>query len=370
MVQYIYQHSAWPKFRWEPKLISALRADVVQAQHRLFAAIQGFGMKTQDDLRLTGHTQDIVQSAAIEGESLDLDKVRSSIARRLAIKTYGLVESDHHVDGLVEMMADAFEHCQEELNKERLFSWHACLFPTGHSGPYKIDVGMYRLDQHGPMQVVSGPLGREKVHYEAPPASVVAQEMDQLFNYINQTHDDDLIKSAVAHLWFVIIHPFDDGNGRLARAISDMLLARYDASTKCFYSMASQVLKERQAYYKAIQDVQQGDLDITLWMQWYFICLRRAIETATTTAETVGRKHQLFSDHEISLNPRQKKIIAKLMEGFSGKLTSEKWAKINKVTQMTAYRDLQDLIEKGILLKLGEGPGTFYILAPKLRAQR
>lgn len=362
MKHYIYHNEGWPLFTWDTTKINTLLADVLTAKGFLFGQMASVGLQTQDTTHLDNITKDIVKSAEIEGENLNLQEVRSSIARKLGLAIVDSVPSKRNVDGLVDMMLDALNNYNTPLTDERLFGWHNCLFPTGYSGPYKIEVAKYRTDRLGPMQVVSGPIGLEKVHYVAIPAKDVPANMATFFEYVNNSPKNLIIKAAVAHLWFVSIHPFDDGNGRITRAITDMLLAKADNGSKRFYSMSAQIQKEKKAYYKALEQAQLGTLDITEWIEWFLLCLKRALETASASTRTILLKYQFLSNVKNELNPRQKKMISMLFEGFTGNLTSSKWAKINKVTQMTANRDITDLLERKLLVKHGDGRNTHYTL--------
>lgn len=295
-----------------------------------------------------------MKSSEIEGELLNYNQVRSSIARRLGINIAGLVESNRHIEGVVEMMLDATQRFEQKLTHKRLFGWHAALFPTGYSGPYAIEVGKYRT---GEMQVVSGAMGHEKIHYEAVDAKKVKSEMTRFLDWLNNNNQlDPVMKAAIAHFWFIIIHPFDDGNGRIGRAISDMLLARSENSAERFYSMSSQILIERKQYYKVLQKVQHSSGDITEWLNWFLHCLKNAMLTTQDTLQRILRKTEFWKLHEnTAINERQRIILNMLFDGFEGKLQSSKWAKITKVSSDTALRDIKDLIEKGILKEIGDG---------------
>ena len=362
MKHYIYQNKNWPNFTWDQTRINKLLAEVLSAKVVLFSQMTSVGLQTQDNTNLDNITKDIVKSAEIEGEILNLQEVRSSIARKLGLIIADSIPSERNVDGLVDMMLDAINNFNSPITDERLFGWHNCLFPTGYSGPYKIEVAKYRTDRLGPMQVVSGPIGLEKVHYEAIPAKDVPSNMAILLDYINNNSENLIIKAAVAHLWFVSIHPFDDGNGRITRAITDMLLAKADNGSKRFYSMSAQIQKEKKAYYAALEKAQKGTLDITAWLEWFLSCLKHAFETASSATKTIVLKYQFLNKIQSQLNPRQLKMINMLFEGFKGNLTSSKWAKINKVTQMTANRDITELLERNILVKHGDGRNTHYTL--------
>lgn len=365
MAKYIYQHEHWTDFSWDDRKINTMLAEVRHLQGKLLGKMSSFGFEYQNEATLENITLDILKSSEIEGERLNRQQVRSSIARRLGIEAAGLVPSARNIDGIVEMMLDATQHFDHPLTEERLFGWHAALFPTGYSGPYKIDVACYRK---GEMQVVSGPMGNEKVHYEAVPMDKVKDEMDQLLDWINNDRQhDNIIKAAIAHLWFVIIHPFDDGNGRIARAISDMLLSRSDQSTLRFYSMSAQINKERKMYYKAIEKTQwqTEESDLTYWLEWFLNCLKNAILSSETTLQSVIKKAEFWTKHaQTDFNERQTKMLNKLLDGdFVGKLQSSKWAKMCHCSQDTASRDIKSLIEKGILTQEeGGGRSTSYKL--------
>ncbi|HPB57213.1 MAG TPA: Fic family protein [Bacteroidales bacterium] len=362
---YIYQHENWTDFKWDEKKISPLLAEVRHLQGRLLGKMSSLGFDMQEEASLKNITLDVLKSSEIEGEKLNKAQVRSSIARRLGIEVGGLVSSARNIDGIVDMMLDATQNYDQPLTEERLLSWHGSLFPTGRSGLYAIQVAQYRT---GEMQVVSGGFGREKVHYEAVLAQDVKAEMDHFLQWLNSKMKiDDVLKAAISHLWFVIIHPFDDGNGRIARAISDMLLARSDKNNQRFYSMSTQINKERKKYYEALEKTQRNnsDSDITLWLNWFLKCLKRAILSSEKILENILTKAEFWTQHaQTSLNERQILMLNKLLDGdFVGKLQSSKWAKICKCSQDTAIRDIKDLIEKGILQQEeGGGRSTNYQL--------
>jgi Fic family protein len=328
--------------------------------------MESLGFNLQAEASLQTLTQDVLKSSEIEGEILNPDQVRSSIARRLGMEIAGMVPSDRFVDGVVEMMLDATQHYTAELTDERLFGWHAALFPTGRSGMYKIVVAGWRNNaKDDPMQVVSGAMGREMVHFQAPDADVLSSEMANFLDWFNTTHDlDPVLKAAIAHLWFITIHPFEDGNGRIARAISDLQLTRADESPRRYYSMSAQIREERKNYYEVLEQTQKGSLDITVWLEWFLECLDRALSATDQTLASVIRKAKLWENPvTVSLNPRQRLLLNKWLDGFEGKLTSSKWAKIAKCSQDTAVRDIQDLIERGILMKeAAGGRSTSYVL--------
>jgi len=334
-------------------------------QGRLIGKMEGIGFKLRDEAVLETITEDVVKSSEIEGELLNPEEVRSSVAQRLGMEISGLCEASRGVDGVVEMMLDATQKYHEPLSKDRMCSWHASLFPRGRSGMSKISVGDWRADEGGPMQVVSGPIGREKVRYTAPESSRVEEEMNQFISWFNtDSNMEAVIKSAVAHLWFVSIHPFDDGNGRIARAIADSQLARADRTQQRFYSMSSEIMKSKKAYYDILESTQKGSLDISRWLVWYFECLASALETTNQRLSQILIKAKFWELHQnTQFNERQIKMINKLQADFIGKLHSSKWAKITDVHRDTARRDIQDLIEKGVLLDSGEGGrSTNYLL--------
>ncbi|MDR0830873.1 MAG: Fic family protein [Prevotellaceae bacterium] len=365
MAKYIYQHKNWTDFTWNDKKISNLLAQVRNLQGRLLGKMTSLGFDYQKEATLENITLDILKSSEIEGEKLNRQQVRSSIARRLGLNVAGLVNSARNIDGIVEMMLDATQKYEKPLTEERMFGWHAALFPTGYSGSYKIDVACYRK---GEMQVVSGALGQERVHYEAVTAENVKPEMDIFLNWLNADNShDSVIKAAIAHLWFVTIHPFDDGNGRIARAVCDMLLARSDESKQRFYSMSAQINKERKKYYDAIEKVQHRteDSDITVWLEWFLNCLKNALIASEKILQSVLHKANFWTRNvKLSFNERQIKMLNKLLDGdFRGKLQSSKWAKICKCSQDTATRDIKDLIDKSILKQeQGGGRSTNYEL--------
>ena len=363
MSRYIHLLKGWPTFKWEDENIILPLSTVRHKQGRLLGKLEGLGFRLREEATLETLTQDVIKSSEIEGEKLPADQVRSSIAKRLGIKIAGEVTANRNVEGVVEMMLDATQRHDELLTDERLFGWHASLFPTGRSGMFKIQIGGWRDDAKGPMQVVSGVIGREKVHYEAPEAQRLNAEMNKFLDWFNNTTTmDPVLKAAIAHLWFVTIHPFDDGNGRIARAITDMQLARADASRQRFYSMSAQIQRERDIYYNILEKTQKGNLDITKWLLWFIECLDRAISLSEENLSGVTQKAKFWETHQgVALNERQRKMLNKLVDGFDGKLTSSKWARIAKCSPDTALRDIQDLIEKRILQKEeGGGRSTSY----------
>lgn len=315
------------------------------------------GFKLRSENTLYTLTQDILKSTEIEGEFLNHEQVRSSVARKLGMDIAGLIPSDREVEGVVEMMLDATQNYDTELTKERLFGWHSSLFPSGRSGIHKITVGNWRTNEKGPMQVVSGPMGKERIHFEAPESEVLAKEMKVFLKWLQSDKETDaVLKSGIAHLWFVTIHPFDDGNGRIARTIADMQLAIADDDTQRYYSMSSQIRAERKAYYEILEKTQKGDLDITEWLTWYLNCLNRALTTTEERLQGIMAKTKFWDTHtHTDINERQRKILNKLFDGLEGKLSSSKWAKLTKCSPDTALRDIQDLINKGILEKENAG---------------
>jgi len=348
MARYIYQYDQWPQFTWDEKEIHVILGEVRHLQGKIFGQMGTLGFTIKEEAILSILTLDVIKSSEIEGETLNYEQVRSSIARRLGMEYSGMVHTDRDIEGVVEMMLDATQNYNELLNEERLFGWHAALFPTGWSGMHRIDTGSYRK---GEMQVVSGPMGKETIHYQAPSPERVKQDMDEFLKWFNEeTKIDAVLKAAIAHFWFIIIHPFDDGNGRIARALSDMLLARSEDSSQRFYSLSSQVLIEKKVYYAILQKVQHSSSDITEWLLWFLNCLNRALISTEETLKKVLYKADFWDKHkETVLNSRQRLMLNKLLDGFDGKLKSSKWAKIAKCSADTALRDIKDLIEKGIL---------------------
>lgn len=363
---YLHERPDWPRFQWDPERVASLLAQVRHHQGRLLGRMEGLGFSLQSEAVLQTLTQDVMKSSEIEGEVLDKDQVRSSIARRLGMDIGALIPADRHVEGIVEMMLDATARYDKPLGEERLFAWHAAMFPTGRSGMHRIRVGAWRDDGHGPMQVVSGPLGREHVHYEAPPAARLPCEMAAFLDWFNgDTPVDPVLKAGLAHLWFVTLHPFDDGNGRIARAIADMALARSERSAQRFYSMSSQIRQERNDYYAMLERTQKGDMDVTAWLEWFLACLDRAIGGAQASLSAILFKAEFWSRLSAQpVNERQREILNRLLDGFEGKLTTSKWAKINRCSQDTAYRDILELVGRGILVRdSAGGRSTSYSLA-------
>ena len=354
MAKYIYEYHNWTNFTWREKGLNAIFGEVRNLQGKIIGQIDSLGFATRKEAALTTLTLDVIKSSEIEGEKLDYEQVRSSIARKLGINIAGMVAANRNVEGVVEMMLDATQNHHKPLTHKRLFGWHSALFPAAYSGMHKIEVGRYRT---GEMQIVSGAMGKEKVHYEAVPARRLKEEMDGFLHWFNgKTPIDPVLKSAIAHFWFIIIHPFDDGNGRIARAISDLMLARADGSAERYYSMSSQILVERNQYYEVLQKVQHGNGDITDWLNWFLQCLKQALLATQTTLERILRKTEFWKIHDHTpLNERQRQMLNKLLDGFDGKLKSSKWAKIAKCSPDTALRDIKDLIDKGILTQEQQG---------------
>ncbi|HYG37263.1 MAG TPA: Fic family protein [Cytophagales bacterium] len=353
MKAFIHQQDNWPIFVWKSDDFVNLLSEARNLQGRLIGKMESLGFELRNEALLDTLTLDVLKSTEIEGEILNPGQVRSSIARRLGMEIAGSVESDRNVDGMVDMMIDATHNCFEPLTTERLFDWHAALFPTGRSGMHRITVADWRKDTTGPMQVVSGAMGKEKVHYQAPDSSLVKNEMKLFLDWFNKSKETDLvIKAAIAHLWFVTIHPFDDGNGRITRALTDMLLARSDKSVQRFYSMSAQIRLERKQYYGILEKTQKGNLDITDWIKWFLSCLINALKSSDSVLARVLFKADFWNKHSNTIiNERQKKLLNKILDGFDGKLTSSKWARIAKCSKDTAVRDIKDLIDKGILQK-------------------
>jgi Fic family protein len=362
---YIYEQADWPNLRWNDEQLAQPLAAVRHRQGRLIGHMEALGFPLREEAVLQALTEDVIKSSEIEGEALDRDQVRSSIARRLGMDIGGLVQADRNVEGVVEMMLDATQNYAAPLTTERLHDWHAALFPTGRSGISRITVGAWRTGTEGPMQVVSGPIGRERVHYEAPEATRLDAEMARFLEWFESAQPDPVLKAGVAHLWFVTIHPFDDGNGRIARAIADLALARAEGTAQRFYSMSAQIRNERNAYYNMLESTQKGETDITHWLLWFIGCLDRAFDGAETILASVMRKARFWESVATQpLNERQRKVINRLLDGFEGKLTNAKWAAVAKTSPDTALRDINDLVRRGILSKEpGGGRSTSYALA-------
>src|SRR5260370_5890403 len=366
MSTYIHELADWPHFQWDQGGVGKERGGGGVGEGRLIGRMQALGFRQQEEAVLATLTEDVLKSSEIEGEILDKDQVGSSIARKLGMDAGALSPADRNVEGVVEMMLDATQKFKDKLTSERLFGLHAALPPTGRSGMRKIIVGAWRDGSAGPMQVVSGPAGREHVHYQAPEAGRLDSEMKAFLEWFNTDGKiDPMIRAALAHLWFVTIHPFEDGNGRIARAIADMSLARSEESTQRFYSMSAQIRFERDAYYDMLESTQKGDLDITPWVRWFLGCLDRAFDGAEKTLASVFKKSDFWKKHSAApLNQRQRDILNRLLDGFEGKLTSSKWATIEKCSPDTALRDIAGLVEHGILKQTeGGGRSTSYSLA-------
>ncbi len=362
---YLHQSKDWPNFKWDNDTLLPYVSKVRDLQGRLIGRMESIGFELREEAVLETLTEDIVKSSEIEGELLNPEEVRSSVARRLGMEVSGLSNSSRDVEGVVEMMLDATQKYKDILTKDRMCGWHAALFPTGRSGMYKITVGDWRGDENGPMQVVSGPMGREKIHYIAPEAPRLEKEMGEFIKWFNTDKSmEPVVKSALAHLWFVSIHPFDDGNGRIARAIADNQLARADRTSQRFYSMSAQIMKSKKEYYDILESTQKGSMDISQWLVWYFERLTDALEITDKTLSKILVKAKFWELYRnTQFNERQVEMINKLQGDFVGKLHSSKWAKMTKVHRDTARRDIQDLIEKGILSDSGEGGrSTNYIL--------
>jgi Fic family protein len=362
---YIHELTDWPHFTWDEKKLAETLAAVRNRQGRLTGRMEALGFKLRAEANLQIVTEEVIKSSEIEGEVLNREQVRSSVARRLGIDIGALTPADRHVEGIVEMMLDATGKYDQPLTSERLFAWHAALFPTGYSGMRKIVVGAWRDDKAGPMQVVSGAIGRERVHYEAPKAAELRKEMNAFIDWFNTNGIDPVLEAGVAHLWFVTIHPFDDGNGRIARAIADMALARSEKNSQRFYSMSAQIKQEQNAYYDILEATQKADVDITPWLQWFLGCLDRAFDGAETILASVLKKANFWKIHTgESFNDRQRAMIERLLNGFEGNLTSSKWAQLAKCSQDTALRDIDNLVSRGILTKdPAGGRSTSYSLA-------
>lgn len=354
---YIHQGVDWSNFTWNAERLSSLLAKVRYLQGCLLGRMSALGFDVQNNASFHILTQDIIKTSEIEGEILNLEQVRSSVAKKLDIEIAGAQHSNKSVDGIVEIMLDAVKHYNKPITKTRLCNWHSALFPNGRSGIHKITVGKWRGKSSGEMQVISGPFGREKVHYEAPSYDLLEKEMQKFIRWIEvKSPVDPIIKAAIAHLWFVTIHPFDDGNGRIARVIADMMLARSENTSHRFYSMSSEIERNRNSYYDILEKCQKGTSDITLWIEWFLDCLKRSIEGSEQILVTILSKAKFWEVHlEERLNERQRKVINLLLDGIEGKLTSSKWAKLTKCSQDTALRDITELLARNILLKEGGG---------------
>ena len=367
--RYIHELPDWPNFRWDQLRLANVLAGVRHKQGRLIGRMEGLGFPLQQEAVLQTLTEDVVKSSEIEGERLDQRQVWSSIARRLGMDVGGVDVVDRQVEGVVEMTLDATRKYDHPLTAERLFGWHTSLFPAGRSGMRTLHVGPWRDDSSGPMQVVSGPVGRERVHFEAPSAQRLDREMTAFLHRFNENGGsagvDEVLKAGLSHLWFVTIHPFDDGNGRTARAIADLTLARSEHSSQRFYSMSGQIRQERNDYYEILERTQRGTLDVTPWMEWFLACLGRAIDGAQTTLAAVLQKARFWQAvRDVPINDRQRLVLNRVLDGFEGKLTTSKWAKIAKCSSDTALRDILDLVERRVLVRNpGAGRSTSYSLA-------
>lgn len=355
--RFIWQAPDWPGWRYDLAALAQPMSDVSRAQGLLLGRLADVGMVQRDEASLSALTDDVVKTSAIEGEQLDLESVRSSIARRLGVDIGALAPVDRHVEGVVEMVLDATANCTAPLTRDRLFGWHAALFPTGYAGRTRINVCCWRNDADGPMQVVSGPLGRQRVHFEAPPADRLESEIGRFLAWANsESSEPPLIKAGLAHLWFVTLHPFDDGNGRIARAVGDLFLSRADGSPQRFYSLSAQIQRERKAYYDVLERTQRQSMDVTDWLAWFLESLHRALDQAQRTLDTVLVKAQFWQRWAATpLNERQVKLVNRLLDGFEGKLSSSKWAAIAKCSPDTALRDISDLLARGVLRKSSAG---------------
>lgn len=355
--QYIWQSNDWPNWHFDLAALAGPMAEVSRAQGILMGRLADVGMSLRNQASLAALTEDVIKTSEIEGEQLNIESVRSSIARRLGVDIGALAPVDRHVEGVVEMVLDATANGHAPVSRERLFGWHAALFPTGYSGLSKIKVGAWRDDASGPMQVVSGPIGRQKVHFEAPPADRLGAETSQFLNWLNSaSNEPQLLKAGLGHLWFVTLHPFDDGNGRIARAIGDLLLARADGSPQRFYSLSAQIQRDRKAYYDILERAQKRSMDVTEWLAWFLDTLHRAVDQAQRTLDAVLAKAHFWQRFAgTPMNERQAKLLNKLLDGLEGKLTSSKWAVIAKCSPDTALRDINELLAHGALRKSAAG---------------
>ena len=362
---YIWEAGDWPQWRFDLAALAEPMAEVSRAQGLLVGRLADVGLALRDQASLAALTEDVLKTSEIEGEQLDVASVRSSIARRMGVDIGALAPVDRHVEGVVEMVLDATTNSRAPVTRERLFGWHAALFPTGYAGLSRINVGAWRDDASGPMQVISGPIGRQRVHFEAPPANRLEAETRRFLDWLNgPAQEPPLIKAALGHLWFVTLHPFDDGNGRVARAIGDLLLARADGSAQRFYSLSAQIQRERKGYYDILERTQRGSMDVTPWLAWFFDALHRAVDQAQITLDAVLGKARFWREWATTpFNERQVKLLNRLLDGFDGKLTSGKWAAIAKCSSDTALRDINDLVARGVLRKAeGGGRSTSYEL--------
>ncbi len=354
---YVWQAEDWPTWRYDLAILARSLADVSHAQGLLIGRLADVGMALRDQASLSTLTEDVIKTSEIEGEQINVESVRSSIARRLGVDIGALASVDRHVEGVVEMVLDATINRNAPLTRDRLFGWHAALFPTGYSGLARINIGGWRDDASGPMQVVSGPLGRQRVHFEAPPADGLESETDRFLDWANGASNEPfLIKAGLAHLWFVTLHPFDDGNGRIARAVGDLFLARADGSSQRFYSLSAQIQRERKAYYDILERTQKASMDVTEWLAWFLDTLHRAVDQAQHTLDAVLVKTRFWQHWATTpMNERQVKLVNRLLDGFEGKLTSSKWAAIAKCSPDTSLRDINELLTRGVLRKSASG---------------
>ena len=366
MPRYVHELPEWPSFHWDAEALAPALAKVHELQGHLLGRMVAVGFDLRSEANFRTMATDVLRTSEIEGEVLDPAQVRSSLARRLGMDVSGTPKVDRNVDGVVEMLLDATRNCNDKLTADRLFGWHAALFPTGRSGMLKVLVGQWRDDSTGPMQVVSGAMGREKVHYQAPAAKLLKREMTAFLKWVNAKDSlDPLLKAGLGHFWFVTLHPFEDGNGRMARAVADMLLARADGSPQRFYSMSAQIRNERKKYYDILERSQRGTLDVTEWLAWFLACLQRSLVASEETLASVLGKHRFWQTHARTvLNPRQVNVLGKMLDGFEGNLTSGKYAKLTKTSQDTAARDLTDLVAKKVLKKgKAGGRSTHFVMA-------
>ncbi|MEO6081035.1 MAG: Fic family protein [Steroidobacteraceae bacterium] len=357
---YIWQARDWPAWRFDLAALAQRLANVSRAQGLLMGRLADIGMALRDQASLVVLTEEVVKTSEIEGEQLDVESVRSSIARRLGVDIGALAPLDRHVEGVVEMVLDATANCNAPVTRDRLFGWHAALFPTGYSGLARINVGGWRDDASGPMQVVSGPVGRQRVHFEAPPADRLESEAGRFMDWANSaSNEPPLIKAGLAHLWLITLHPFDDGNGRIARAVGDLLLARADGSPQRFYSLSAQIQRERKAYYAILERTQKQSLEVTAWLEWFLATLQRAVDQAQHTLDAVLARTRFWqrwtAPGSVPMNARQVKLVCRLLDGFEGKLTSSKWATIARCSPDTALRDITELLARGVLRKSDAG---------------
>jgi Fic family protein len=354
---YIWQAEDWPRWQYDLTVLASPLAAVSHAQGLLLGRLADLGFSLRDLASLNTLTDDVLKTSEIEGEHLNADSVRSSLARRLGVDIGALAPVDRHVEGVVELVLDATARADAPLTEARLFGWHAALFPTGHSGFTPIRTGAWRDDAEGPMQVVSGPVGRQRVHFEAPPADRLPGEMARFLDWLNaDSGEPALIKAGLGHLWFVTLHPFDDGNGRLARAIGDLLLARADRSPQRFYSLSAQIQRERKGYYTILERTQKDSMEVTAWLVWFLEALRLAVAAAHRQLDAVLAKARFWQRLAgMPLNERQVKLLNRLLDGFDGKLTTGKWAALAKCSPDSALRDMTDLVTRGVLRKSAAG---------------